>query len=40
MFAGLLLLSGVGILLFLVVVAAERYVMSWHASVETPPETL
>jgi NitT/TauT family transport system permease protein len=40
MFAGLLLLSAVGILLFLVVVAAERYVMSWHASVETPPETL
>lgn len=40
MFAGLMLLSAVGILLFLVVVAAERYFMSWQVSVETPPETL
>jgi NitT/TauT family transport system permease protein len=40
MFAGLLLLSAVGILLFLVIVLLERYVMSWQAAVETPPETL
>lgn len=40
MFAGLLLLSAVGILLFLVIVLIERYVMSWQAAVETPPETL
>jgi NitT/TauT family transport system permease protein len=40
MFAGLLLLSAVGILLFLVIVLLERYIMSWQAAVETPPETL
>jgi NitT/TauT family transport system permease protein len=40
MFAGLLLLSAVGILMFLVIVLAERYMLSWQASVETPPETL
>jgi NitT/TauT family transport system permease protein len=40
MFAGLLLLSAVGILLFLLIVMAERYVLSWQAAVETPPETM
>ena len=40
MFAGLLLLSAVGIALFLMVVLAERYFLSWQASVETAPETL
>jgi NitT/TauT family transport system permease protein len=40
MFAGLLLLSAVGILLFLVIVLLERYIMSWQAAIETPPETL
>jgi NitT/TauT family transport system permease protein len=40
MFAGLIVLSAVGILLFLVIVLVERYVMSWQAAVDTPPETL
>ncbi len=40
MFAGLILLSALGILLFLVIVLVERYVMSWQAALETPPETL
>jgi NitT/TauT family transport system permease protein len=40
MFAGLLVLSAVGILLFLVIVLLERYIMSWQAAIETPPETL
>jgi NitT/TauT family transport system permease protein len=40
MFAGLLLLSAVGILLFLAIVLLERYCLSWQAAVETTPETL
>ncbi|HET8576520.1 MAG TPA: ABC transporter permease [Methylomirabilota bacterium] len=41
MFAGLLLLSLVGIALFLLVVMVERYVLSWQPSVEAAtPETL
>ncbi len=40
MFGGLLLLSAVGILMFLVIVLIERWVLSWQAAVETPPETL
>ncbi len=40
MFAGLLLLSAVGILLFLAIVLLERYCLSWQGAVETTPETL
>jgi NitT/TauT family transport system permease protein len=40
MFAALLLLSAVGILLFLAIVLLERYCLSWQAAVETTPETL
>ena len=40
MFAGLLVLSGVGIVMFLIIVALERYFLSWQASVETAPETM
>jgi NitT/TauT family transport system permease protein len=40
MFAGLVLLSAVGIVLFLAIVLLERYFLSWQSAVETPPETL
>lgn len=40
MFAGLVLLSAVGIAMFLVIVLIERYFLSWQSAVETPPETL
>jgi NitT/TauT family transport system permease protein len=40
MVAALLLLSAVGILMFLVIVALERHFLSWQASVETAPETM
>ncbi len=40
LFAGLILLSVVGMLLFLLVVMIERLVLSWQPSVEAPPETL
>jgi ABC-type nitrate/sulfonate/bicarbonate transport system permease component len=40
MFAGLVLLSAVGIALFLAIVLLERYFLSWQSAVETPPETL
>jgi len=40
MFAGIFALSALGILLFLVVVLAERMVLSWHIAVEGTPETM
>jgi NitT/TauT family transport system permease protein len=40
MFAGLMLLSLVGIVLFLLVVALERYLLSWQAPVETATESM
>jgi NitT/TauT family transport system permease protein len=40
MFAGLILLGAVGIVLFLLVVLAERYFLSWQAGIEATPETL
>ncbi|MFQ5915948.1 MAG: ABC transporter permease [Nitrospinota bacterium] len=40
MFGALLLLSALGVALFISVVLAERYFVSWQLSVETPPETL
>ena len=40
MFGALILLSALGVALFLLVVLAERHFVSWQLSVETPPETL
>ena len=40
MFAGLLVLSALGVALFLVIVLAERIVLPWQAAVEGAPETL
>lgn len=40
MFAGLMALSIIGVALFLLVVLAEHYLLSWQASIETPPETM
>lgn len=40
MFAGIFLLSALGVLLFLLVVLVERMVLSWQAAVEAPPETM
>ena len=40
MFAGIFALSGLGVLLFLLVVLLERMALSWQASVEAGPETM
>jgi NitT/TauT family transport system permease protein len=40
MFAGLLVLSALGVALFLLIVLAERIVLPWQAAVEGAPETL
>jgi len=40
MFAGIFVLSALGVALFLLVVLAERLALSWQAAVEAAPETL
>ena len=40
MFAGIIVLSVLGMLLFLAVVLVERIVLSWQAAVEATPETM
>jgi NitT/TauT family transport system permease protein len=40
MFAGLLVLSALGVALFLVIVLIERMALSWQTAVEGAPETL
>ena len=40
MFAGLLVLSALGVALFLMIVLVERMVLSWQTAVEGAPETL
>ncbi len=40
MFAGLLVLSALGVALFLVIVLVERIVLSWQIAVEGVPETM
>jgi NitT/TauT family transport system permease protein len=40
MFAGLLVLSALGVALFLVIVLIERMVLSWQIAVERAPETM
>lgn len=40
MFAGIFVLSLMGVLLFLAVVLAERMALSWQAAVEAGPETM
>jgi NitT/TauT family transport system permease protein len=40
MFAGIFVLSALGVLLFLLVVLLERMALSWQASVEAGPETM
>lgn len=40
MFAGLLVLSALGVALFLVIVLIERTVLSWQIAVEGAPETM
>jgi NitT/TauT family transport system permease protein len=40
MFAGLLVLSALGVALFLVIVLIERVTLSWQIAVEGAPETL
>jgi len=40
MFAGIFVLSALGVVLFLLVVLVERLVLSWQAAVETRPETM
>ena len=39
MFAGIFVLSALGVLFFLAVVAAEHALMSWQAAIEGTPET-
>jgi len=40
MFAGILVLSVLGVLFFLLVVLLESFLMSWNAEVGAPPETM
>lgn len=40
MFAGLISVSILGILLYTMVAVLERWLLSWQASVEAPPETM
>jgi NitT/TauT family transport system permease protein len=40
MFAGIFVLSALGVVLFLLVVLLERMALSWQASVEAGPETM
>ncbi len=40
MFAGIFVLSGLGVALFLAVVLAERLVLPWQAAIEAAPETM
>lgn len=40
MFAGIFVLSALGVLLFLLVVLTERMVLSWQSAVEAAPETM
>lgn len=40
MFAGLLVLSALGVALFLIIVLVERMVLSWQTAVEGAPETM
>jgi NitT/TauT family transport system permease protein len=40
MFAGIFMVSALGILLFLLIVLLERLLMSWQAAIEAMPETM
>lgn len=40
MFAGIFVLSALGVVLFLVIVVLERIVLSWQPSIEAAPETM
>ena len=40
MFAGLLVLSALGVALFLIIVLIERMVLSWQVAIEATPETM
>ncbi|HVH73302.1 MAG TPA: ABC transporter permease [Stellaceae bacterium] len=40
MFAGIFVLSALGVVLFLLVVLVERMVLSWQSAVEAAPETM
>jgi len=40
MFAGIFVLSALGVLFFLAVVVFEWFVLSWQAAIETTPETM
>jgi NitT/TauT family transport system permease protein len=40
MFAGIVVLSALGVAFFLAVVLVERLMLSWQAAIEAPPETM
>jgi NitT/TauT family transport system permease protein len=40
MFAGIFVLSVLGVAFFLLIVVAERLIVSWQSAVEAPPETM